>query len=71
MDDLYEAINRACGELPESIGISLELEKGSATIRIYDWSDMCYVETPDAADRTLVEQVGDALEAALVHHGSI
>ncbi len=60
---LFAMIDKACGELPTNYTISLHMENGAAYVECVNPA-MENIALPDAADRTLADQVSDALEAA-------
>lgn len=61
MDTLFEAINKACGELPEGWMIYIEMENGYGGVRLeYEGEEVKL----DYTDLDLTEQVGEALWAA-------
>lgn len=62
---MRDIINRICAELPEHYEISLCLENGAAYIEMTDRRSGYWVELQDSADKTIEEQLQEALETAL------
>lgn len=62
-DALQAIANAVCRHCPERVQISLHMENGGAwveAIRTGEW----LTDLPDSADKTLLEQLNDALAAA-------
>lgn len=59
-ETLQEAANKVCGSAPEGWVISLGMENGSAWVEATT-PDGDQVDLPDSADRSLAEQLDDAL----------
>ena len=58
--DLFEIVNKICGHLQEHHIISLDMENGYAGVSLTD-TEGNYIELPDSTDKTLIEQLNDAL----------
>ena len=56
---MIEIVNKICNQLPEGWLISLEMESGAAWVDLYEGSGI--VELPDPTDKTIIEQLNDAL----------
>lgn len=52
--------NRVCEQLPEGYQIRVVMENGAAWVELIGVDDNC-VELPDAADKSLDEQINDAV----------
>ncbi len=61
--ELKSAIVRICVELPEGWQLDLNMERGAVGVRLYD-EDLNYITLPDSADKTLAEQLLEALVVA-------
>lgn len=59
---LSELVQRACAELPEGWQIVISLEQGCAGVELSD--DYCEDVAFDTADKTIEEQVAEALRIA-------
>lgn len=55
--------NRVCQHLPEGWELRLCMERGAAWVTLYNPEGDC-IETPDAADKSMEQQVTDALRVA-------
>lgn len=55
--------NRVCKHLPEGYVLNLAMENGAAWVELID-ADGNYVTLPDAGDRSIDEQINDALGVA-------
>lgn len=58
---LYDLINEACGKLPEGWYLNIVMENGCASLEAIDPLGE-WVQLPDSTDRTLAQQVKDAIE---------
>ena len=56
---MIETVNKICAQLPEGWLISLEMESGAAWVDLY--KDGGIVDLPDPSDKTIIEQLNDAL----------
>jgi hypothetical protein len=56
----FDITERVCKNLPDGFEIQLCMENGSAWVALND-QDGRYRPLPDAADKTLIEQLNDAL----------
>ena len=57
--DINDIINKICKHLPKGYELSLIMKNGSTQIEMYNgWTK---IELGDSADKSLVEQLGDAL----------
>ncbi|KKM77789.1 hypothetical protein LCGC14_1366430 [marine sediment metagenome] len=57
---MEEIINKVCRHLPVNYTVALFMENGSAYVELID--PLCgKIELPDTADKTLTEQLNDAL----------
>jgi len=63
-DGLGEIVEQCAGTLPDRWVLGIGVENGAAWVELFD-QDGDKRETPDAADRTLPEQVADALDLAI------
>ena len=61
--NLEEMVNAICKHIPHGYIVGLEMENGSAVVYLTDPGGE-YVKLPDAADKTITEQLNDALLAA-------
>lgn len=61
---LYEAVERACGELPNGWTIELHMERGAGWVELYDVEGVEVKDFPTNNER-LDYTVGDAIDAAL------
>jgi len=55
--------NRVCGHLPDGWTLCLVMERGAAWVTLHD-SNGCSEPLPDAAGKSLEEQINDAICAA-------
>jgi len=62
--DLGDIVEHCAGTLPDRWIIGIGIENGAAWVEIFD-QDGDKVEPPDSVDRTLSEQVFDALQLAI------
>jgi hypothetical protein len=62
---LQEIANRVCGELPVGWELCLNMENGAGWVKLYNPDGDC-PPLPDAADKSLEEQIEDALGVALM-----
>ena len=65
--NFQEVANQACEHLPDGFVLSIELERGAASV---DLTQVIYgvdrsLSLPDSADKTLAEQVNDAIQTAV------
>lgn len=63
---LYEAVERACGELPDGWAITLQMERGAGWIELYDAEGVEVADFPtnnERLDYTLLDAVDAALSA--------
>lgn len=63
-DQVQEVANRVCGHVPEGWVIDLAMENGAAWVEAFD-PDGHLVELPDSADKSLIEQLNEALCVAI------
>ena len=62
--ELEHKIEDACRVLPEGFTISICMEEGAAFVTLgCDFSG--YIKLPDSTDKTLAEQIDDAINVAL------
>ena len=61
--DFNNMMEAVCRNLPEGWSLVLDLENGAATVRLYEPKEK-EMGLPDPADKTLVEQMNDALLVA-------
>jgi hypothetical protein len=59
---LEEIVERICKELSDLYEISLNMENGSAYVTLCGPAG--FIDLPDSADKTIVEQLEDALAVA-------
>ena len=57
---LDDALNKACSELPEGAEIYVTVEKGAGWVDARNWDGDDF--SPDTADKSLAEQVIEALQ---------
>ena len=62
--NLEEMVNAICKHIPHGYIVGLEMENGSAVVYLLTEPYGDYVDLPDAADKTIIEQLNDALLAA-------
>ena len=57
----HEIVEQVCKDLPVGYVMSLQMENGAAWIELHN--DMGFrIDLPDSADRTIAEQLEDALK---------
>lgn len=61
-DKLQELVNKISQHMPVGYELSLHIEHGSAWVELH--TDHTSIDLPDSADKTLVEQLNDALRIA-------
>ena len=61
--NLERMVNIVCGHLPIGCVVTLEMEHGSADVNLID-TNGDYVNLPDTTDKTIIEQLNDALLVA-------
>ena len=61
--NLERMVDIICGHLPTGWTVALEMEKGSATVNAVDDFGN-FATLPDTADKTIIEQLNDALLVA-------
>ena len=59
MMDIQEIANKVCKHLPDGYELILFMENGAAWFEMYN--DRKPIELGDSTDKTLVEQINDAL----------
>jgi hypothetical protein len=64
MASVDEMVNQVCRDLPEGYVVSLSMERGAAWVELYEREGRS-VGLPDPADKTLSEQLQEALRCAL------
>lgn len=57
---MEDIINKICEHLPINYTICLYMENGSAYVKLFDPLTK-EIELPDTADKTLIDQLNDAL----------
>ncbi len=67
---LLAAANEICRDIPTGYEIRLCMENGAAWVTLHN-SDGDLIELPDAADKTLAEQLNDAVHAAILDDESL
>jgi hypothetical protein len=68
MADLLAMANKVCGQLPEGWEVQLCMERGAAWVALRD-TNGDFHPLPDAADKSIEEQINDAIAAAGVKEG--
>ncbi|MEQ9725219.1 hypothetical protein ABRP29_06215 [Pseudomonas sp. WHRI 8822A] len=61
---LYEAVERACGELPDGWSVLLNMERGSGCVELYDSNGVQIDDFPSDHER-LDYTINDAIEHSL------
>ena len=61
--EIGRELYRAAGELPEWFNVVVDMERGAATVKWYDSDGNDY--EIDGADRSLAEQIKDAVDSAI------
>ena len=61
--EIGRELYRAAGELPEWFNVVVDMERGAATVKWYDSDGNDY--EIDSADRSLAEQIKDAVDSAI------
>lgn len=57
---MQNIIEKVCKHIPDGFEIQLCMERGAAYVTLSD-GDGRYRELPDSADKTIIEQLNDAL----------
>ena len=60
---MKDVIEKICGQLPDGFEIQLYMEKGAACVTLTD-GDGRYRNLPDTTDKTLADQLAEALFVA-------
>ena len=60
---LMRAVNRAANELPNEYELTISVERGAAWVCLYEYKSNSSMDI-DGADKTLAEQVDEAIDAA-------
>jgi len=68
MMDMIKAIEKACEKLPEGYQLILFLENGAAYFEMYD-SEYCKIDLGDPTDKSLAEQIEEAIAKSLSGKG--
>ena len=63
--DLLDIANMVCRDLPEGYVANLGMEKGAAWVELLDVPDHVSIPLPDSTDKTLEEQLKDAVAVAV------
>lgn len=58
---MEDVINKICGHLPEGLEIQLCMENGAAFVTLLDRGNGSHIKLPDSTDKTIVEQLNDAM----------
>ena len=58
-----DVANKVCANMPEGCAVLLCMEEGSANVELYDLQGDRRL-LPDSADKTLIEQLNDAVDMA-------
>ena len=64
---LLNTINKVCRDLPDDWTVMIVMERSTAFVECYD-DDGGIVILPDSADKTLQEELHDALQVAIKHY---
>ncbi len=64
-DNVQFVSSMICKSLPEGYMLNLCHEHGAAWVSLYKGGDP--IDLPDRADKTLLEQIADAIGAAVTH----
>jgi hypothetical protein len=67
---LQDAANKICQHLPENMVLSLCMENGAAWVEL-GVDRIGNVKLPDSADKTLINQINDALFVAIGWNGDL
>jgi len=57
---MEDIINKICQQIPAGYVISLNMENGAAWVSLVNTNDDD-IELPDSTDKTIIEQLNDAL----------
>lgn len=58
--ELQKVVDKVCECLPDGFELYLSMENGAACVELYRVDDG-FLELPDSADKSLEEQIDDAL----------
>jgi hypothetical protein len=67
--EIQTVANKVCGQVPEGWEVQLCMERGAAWVTLRN-PDGDFEPLPDAADKSIEEQINDALAAAGVEGSS-
>jgi hypothetical protein len=63
METLEQMAEKICRHIPEGMEICLRMENGDASVTL-GCDEVGFIQLPDSADKTLQEQLNDALLVA-------
>ncbi len=63
MADIQAVASRVCGQIPEGWEVQLCMERGAAWVTLRD-TNGDFHPLPDSADKSIEEQINDALDTA-------